>query len=148
MARDQVHHARLNDQLCFALYTASKAVSAAYRPLLRELDLTYPQYLTLLAIWEKDGQAVAELGEALGLDSGTLSPVLQRLERAGLVRRRRAEDDERVVRIHATAQGLEMESRVTPVRQAVESATGLDDAEFAALRARLHELTRTVSSRE
>jgi DNA-binding MarR family transcriptional regulator len=148
MARDQVHHARLNDQLCFALYTASKAVSAAYRPLLRELDLTYPQYLTMLAVWEKDGRAVAELGEALGLDSGTLSPVLQRLERAGLVQRRRAEDDERVVRIHVTPQGLKMESRVTPVREAVESATGLDDAEFAALRARLHELTRTVASGE
>jgi DNA-binding MarR family transcriptional regulator len=141
---ESLRHARLSDQLCFALYAASKAVSGAYRTLLKEVDLTYPQYLAMLAVWEQDGQTVAELGAGLSLDSGTLSPLLQRLERAGLIRRVRSDPDERIVRIHATSEGLAMEARVTPVRLAVESATGLDDVEFAALRAQLHSLTATI----
>jgi DNA-binding MarR family transcriptional regulator len=145
-AGDRPGHALLTEQLCFALYSASKAVSNAYRSLLRELDLTYPQYLTMLAIWEADGRTVAELGDVIGLDSGTLSPLLQRLERAGLIRRERADSDERVVRIRATENGLAMEARVTPVRRAVESSTGLDDREFARLRDQLNELTATITN--
>lgn len=139
-------HARLDDQLCFALYAASKAVSGAYRSLLKELGLTYPQYLAMLALWERDGQTVAEIGNALGLDSGTLSPLLQRIERNGLIRRERSATDERVVRVFVTDDGFEMEARVTPVRVAVESATGLDDAEFAELRKRLHQLSATIAA--
>lgn len=139
-------HARLDDQLCFALYAASKAVSGAYRMLLKELDLTYPQYLAMLAVWEHDGLTVAEVGAAVGLDSGTLSPLLQRLERLELVRRERSAEDERVVRIHLTARGAQMEERVTPVRVAVESATGLDDEQFRELRENLHRLTATVTA--
>lgn len=142
---DENTHARLDDQLCFALYAASKAVSGAYRTLLKELDLTYPQYLAMLAVWEQDGRTVAELGDSLSLDSGTLSPLLQRLERSGLIRRERSDRDERVVRIHATPDGLAMEARATPVRIAVESSTGLDDGAFAALREQLHTLTATVT---
>jgi DNA-binding MarR family transcriptional regulator len=147
MARsDEARPARLDDQLCFALYAASKAVSGAYRTLLKELGLTYPQYLVMLAVWEQDGRTVAELGRAVDLDSGTLSPLLQRLERAGLVRRDRADHDERVVRIQVTEAGAEMEQQVTPVRIAVESATGLGAAEFAELRSNLHRLRTTISS--
>lgn len=147
MASHGTRHAQLDDQLCFALYSASKSVSAAYRSLLKDLDLTYPQYLALLAAWSQDGQTVAELGHALSLDSGTLSPLLQRLERLGLIRRARDETDERLVRIQVTEAGFEMEARVTPVRVAVESATGLNDTEFAELRDRLHRLTATVNGR-
>jgi DNA-binding MarR family transcriptional regulator len=141
-------HARLDDQLCFALYAASKAVSGAYRALLKQLDLTYPQYLAMLAVWEKDGSTVAELGDALDLDSGTLSPLLQRLERAGLIRRARADIDERLVRVYATVEGLAMEARATPVRLAVESATGLNESEFVELREHLHRLRRTIAAQE
>jgi DNA-binding MarR family transcriptional regulator len=146
MPSTAIRHARLDDQLCFALYTASKAVSGAYRKMLRELDLTYPQYLAMLAVWEQDGRTVAELGDELSLDSGTLSPLLQRLEKAELIRKQRQDSDERVVRVYVTAKGIELESRVTPVRLAVESATGLGDAEFAEFRAQLHRLTATIEA--
>ena len=86
----------LDDQLCFALYRASRALTRAYAPLLAPLGVTYPQYLALLALWERDGLAVKELGERLALDSGTLTPLLKRLAALGLVRRARGGDDERV----------------------------------------------------
>src|SRR3989442_3417550 len=93
----------LDDQLCFALYAASRAVTAAYRPLLAELDLTYPQYLVMLVLWERGSGTVKELGDALELDYGTLSPLLKRLEAAGLVHRERRPEDERSVRVALTA---------------------------------------------
>ncbi len=139
-------HARVEDQLCFALYAASKAVSGVYRQLLAEFDLTYPQYLTMLAIWEQDGRTVAQIGQVVELDSGTLSPLLRRLERAGFIRRERSEPDERVLRIHATPSGRALEARVAPVRAAVEAGTGLSDAEFVQLREALHALRRSVAS--
>jgi DNA-binding MarR family transcriptional regulator len=139
-------HTRVDDQLCFALYAASKAVTGVYRQLLSEFDLTYPQYLTMLAVWEQDGRTVAEIGQAVELDSGTLSPLLRRLERAGFIRRERTDPDERVVRIHVTANGRELERRVTPVRAAVEAGTGLTQDECVDLRETLHRLRRCVAS--
>src|SRR3712207_7975977 len=86
----------LDDQLCFALYAASRAVAARYRPMLEELGLTYPQYLVMMLLWEQDNQTVGQLGARLALDSGTLSPLLKRLTAAGLVtRHRRVEDEDR-----------------------------------------------------
>src|ERR1700709_144835 len=85
----------VDEQLCFALYAASRAMTGCYRPLLAELGLTYPQYLVMLSLWERDGRTVGGLGEALQLESGTLSPLLRRLELNGLVRRRRRVDDQR-----------------------------------------------------
>jgi len=96
---------QLDSQLCFALYAASRAVTSAYRDALTELDLTYPQYLTLLALWENDGVTISALGARLQLDSGTLSPLLKRLDGAGLVERRRSSEDERRVTVHLTPQG-------------------------------------------
>ena len=90
---------RLDAQLCFALYAASRATTAAYREPLAELGLTYPQYLVLLVLWEEEGLSVKEIGQRLHLDSGTLTPVLKRLEEAGFVRRRRDAQDERQVRV-------------------------------------------------
>src|SRR5256885_12152698 len=89
---------RLDNQLCFALYSASLAMTKLYKPLLDELGLTYPQYLVMLALWEQDGLAVSGLGERLSLDSGTLTPLLKRLEAAGLISRLRDVEDERRVR--------------------------------------------------
>lgn len=136
--------ARVDDQLCFALYSASKALTAAYRQALSELGLTYPQYLTMLAVWESDGRTVAELGRAIELDSGTLSPLLRRLETAGLLRRERSRSDERVVRVFATPLGREMEPRAAAVRARVETVTGLSTEEFVQLRSMLHRLRNTI----
>nr|MDH4412881.1 MarR family transcriptional regulator [Rhizobium sp.] len=96
---------RLDKQLCFALYGAAHAFTRAYKPLLSPLGLTYPQYVVMMALWEEDDVAVKALGEKVGLDSGTLSPLLKRLEQVGYVSRRRDAADERQVFITLTAQG-------------------------------------------
>src|SRR5437868_466114 len=102
---------KLDLQLCFALYSTSLAMTKLYKPLLAPLGLTYPQYLALLVLWERDGLTVSELGERLFLDSGTLTPLLKRLESAGLISRLRAQDDERRVHITLTADGRQLKSR-------------------------------------
>jgi len=144
LARPATVPAKVDEQLCFALYAASKALTAAYRRGLAELSLTYPQYLTMLAVWERDGRSVADLGSAVDLDSGTLSPLLRRLEQAGLIRRVRSTHDERVVHIFVTDRGRELEPRAAAVRARVEAATGLSADEFVQLRSMLHRLRSTV----
>lgn len=139
---------RLDDQLCFALYAASRAVMGAYRAKLGELGLTYPQYLTMLAIWQADGSTVTELGRALDLDSGTLSPILQRLQRDGFIQKTRSGADERSVHIFSTGKGFELAGRVAPIREAVEASTGLTPSEFVALRRALHTLREQVKDFE
>ncbi|MEU9011315.1 MarR family transcriptional regulator [Streptomyces sp. NPDC048479] len=135
----------LDDQLCFALYAAQRAVTAVYRPLLDELGLTYPQYLTMLVLWERGEIPVKELGAALRLDYGTLSPLLKRLEAAGLVRRERSAADERSVRLVLTDQGEALRSRAERVPARLLLSTGLEAPEIARLRGELHELTRRVA---
>ena len=105
----------LDEQLCFALYAASRRMTAVYRPLLEALDLTYPQYLVMLVLWERDGLTVRELGERLQLDSGTLTPLLKRLEQAGLLGRRRRQSDEREVEITLTEAGHTLQERAAEV---------------------------------
>ncbi len=131
----------LDEQLCFALYAASRAVTAEYRPLLAEVDLTFPQYLVMLTLWEDEPASVGDIGERLHLDSGTLSPLLKRLEALGLVERRRRSDDERSVGITLTPRGRELRSVVACMPGKVAGATGLDPAALADLRHRLHALT-------
>jgi DNA-binding MarR family transcriptional regulator len=106
---------RLDNQLCFLFHRISRELTAAYRPLLADLGLTYPQYLVMLVLWEDDGLAVGEIGERLALDSGTLSPLLRRLEAAGLVHRVRDGADERRVTVHLTAAGRDLEARAADV---------------------------------
>jgi DNA-binding MarR family transcriptional regulator len=127
----------LDDQLCFALYAAQRAVTAAYRPLLDELGVTYPQYLVLLVLWERGETTVKELAGALRLDYGTVSPLLKRLEGAGLVRRERAAADERSVLVACTERAEELRERAARVPGALLSATGLDSEEVARLRQEL-----------
>jgi MarR family transcriptional regulator, organic hydroperoxide resistance regulator len=105
----------LDNQLCFALYSASLAMTKLYKPLLDELGLTYPQYLVMLVLWEGDGLMVSELGQRLSLDSGTLTPLLKRLESAGLVSRMRDAADERRVHVHLTAAGRRLKARAAKV---------------------------------
>lgn len=137
---------RLDDQLCFGLYSASRAVTGLYRTLLEDLDLTYPQYLVMLALWERDERLVKELGTALNLDSGTLSPLLKRLESAGLVRRRRRADDERSVDITLTEQGRAMRSRAEGIPDVVAEAMGLDPAELDTMLGAVCKLADSVNT--
>lgn len=131
----------LDDQLCFALYAASRSITGAYREGLGKLGLTYPQFVTLLALWECDGLGVKELGERLHLDSGTLSPLLKRLEALGLVERQRARDDERRVHIHLTKTGTELQQPVLQVQRDVAARVGLTPEEAALLRTLARRLT-------
>jgi DNA-binding MarR family transcriptional regulator len=134
----------LRRQVCFALHSAARAATALYRPLLDELGITYPQYLVLLVLWERDGRSVSELGEQLRLDSGTLSPLLRRLEAAGLVTRARAADDERVVRISLTAAGEALRERAETIPATLARATGLRRAELVDLHQTLTALTDSL----
>ena len=123
----------LDHQLCFALYSASLAMTKLYKPLLEELGLTYPQYLAMLALWERDGVSVSALGERLFLDSGTLTPLLKRLEAAGLIARVRAVEDERRVHISLTAEGRKLKARAARIPGCVLAASQCSVAEVQAL---------------
>ncbi|MEV5351964.1 MarR family transcriptional regulator [Streptomyces sp. NPDC093516] len=136
----------LDQQLCFALYAAQRAVTAAYRPLLDDLGLTYPQYLVLLVLWERGETSVKELAAALRLDYGTVSPLLKRLESAGLLRRARSVRDERSVRVALTGRGEELRERAARVPGALLAATGLDAAQVARLRAELGQLAERADA--
>jgi DNA-binding MarR family transcriptional regulator len=125
---------RLERQLCFALHATSRAVTQAYAPLLEPLGVTYPQYLVLLVLWEDDNVTVSGLGERLFLDSGTLTPLLKRLETQGIVARRRDEDDERVVRVALTRAGKKLRGKAEGIAGGVACALGVSAAEIAALR--------------
>jgi len=125
---------QLDEQLCFALYNASRALTRAYAPLLEPLGLTYPQYLVLLVLWERDGVPVKQIGERLALDSGTLTPLLKRLDHQGLVTRRRGEDDERVVRVHLTPTGRALRTRARKVPTELACRAGYDLASERAVR--------------
>ncbi|EHR70826.1 transcriptional regulator [Burkholderiales bacterium JOSHI_001] len=119
----------LDHQLCFALYAGSLAMTKAYKPLLEPLGITYPQYLVLLVLWEGDGLTVSQLGERLTLDSGTLTPLLKRLEQQGLVNRLRDAADERRVLLRLSPAGRALKKRALAVPQAIACATAcsLDD---------------------
>ncbi|MFV2110876.1 MarR family winged helix-turn-helix transcriptional regulator [Micromonospora sp. DT178] len=135
----------LRRQVCFALYAASRALTDVYRPVLDEFGLTYPQYLVLLVLWERDdAPTVSELGAALRLDSGTLSPLLKRLEGAGLVVRTRSARDERRVEVGLTGDGRALRDRMGEVPLRVARATGLTEAELVALRDTLTRVTETI----
>ena len=138
----------LDDQLCFALYAASRAVTARYRPMLDALGLTYPQYLVMMLLWEPDHQTVGQLGSRLALDSGTLSPLLKRLTAAGLVTRHRRVEDERSVSIARTEQGRALPEKAYRISEEMIGAIGFATAEFDELKDRLRLLIERVNSGE
>ncbi len=123
----------LEDQLCFALYRTSNALTRFYRPHLQALGLTYPQYLAMLALWEEDGITVKDLGTRLGLDSGTVTPLLKRLEGAGFIQRQRDTGDERRVFISLTAQGKALAEQAADLPETVACAMGLSSDEIQRL---------------
>lgn len=120
---------KLDNQLCFSIYAASRAITRAYRPLLEPHGLTYPQYLVLLILWEKDGQSVNEIGRRLYLDSGTLTPLLKRMEQAQFLERARSKDDERKVEIRLGPKGRELRNHALAIPEALIETSHLDELE-------------------
>ncbi|NNH68406.1 MarR family transcriptional regulator [Nocardia uniformis] len=136
----------LEQQVCFPLYEAMRAITAAYRPKLEALGLTYPQYLVMLALWERDDRTVGDLCAELALDSGTLSPLLKRLATAGLVERRRSVADERRVEISLTERGRGLYGSARDIPAQMAEATGLSVEELVALRETLRRVTRALNN--
>lgn len=135
---------RLDQQICFSLNAASRAFGGVYRMILKDLGLTYPQYLVMLVLWEHGELPVKRLGEHLRLDSGTLSPLLKRLEAAGLVLRERSTRDERSVQVRLTEEGGALRERAVSVPRRIAAATGADLEEIRELRDRLDRLTAAL----
>ncbi|MBX9832640.1 MAG: MarR family transcriptional regulator [Burkholderiaceae bacterium] len=138
---------RLDNQVCFALYSASLAMTKLYKPLLDRIGLTYPQYLVMLVLWEQDGLTVSELGERLFLDSGTLTPLLKRLEAQGHIVRLRDVQDERRVRITLTAEGRALRNQAEVIPQCVLQSSQCSLPELAALTGQLKNLRDKLNPR-
>ena len=136
----------LDNQLCFALYSASLAMTRLYKPLLAGLGLTYPQYLAMLVLWERDGLMVSELGERLGLDSGTLTPLLKRLEALDLVARIRAVEDERRVHITLTAAGRKLKTRARAIPACILNASQCSIPELVSLTQQVQALRQRLAA--
>ncbi|MFD6099993.1 MarR family winged helix-turn-helix transcriptional regulator [Nocardiopsis flavescens] len=146
MAETEGDPLALDNQLCFSLYAASRALTGLYRELLGDLGLTYPQYLVMLALWEHGTLSVKGLSRVLHLDSGTLSPLLRRLEGLGAVTRTRSTSDERVVEIGLTESGAAMRERALGIPERLACASGLPGGRVRELIATLDELTRSVET--
>ena len=138
----------LDRQLCFALYTASRAVVRAYAPLLEDAGLTYPQYVTMLVLWEDQDRprSIGELGERLQLDSGTLTPLLKRLASMGYLTRSRDAEDERRVLVTLTAEGLALRDRLAAVPESFLACLGMDVPDASALRDQLTDLAASLEA--
>ncbi|EPE99595.1 MarR family winged helix-turn-helix transcriptional regulator [Rhizobium grahamii] len=137
---------RLQNQLCFAVYSTAHAFTRAYKPILDKVGLTYPQYLVMLALWEKSAQAVKAIGEQLDLDSGTLSPLLKRLEQNGLIKRTRDSRDERQVIVSLTDKGLAMRSEIDTIMTAIGQAAGCTLEEMKTIRGLLRGLRSNLTA--
>ena len=135
-------HLLLDQQLCFALYAASRSMTGLYRPLLEPMGLTYPQYLVMLVLWEQDGLTVRELGQRLQLDSGTLTPLLKRLQLAGLVSRQRRSEDERVVDVSLTPSGHALREQANDIPACLAQRLELSLDQMQRLRDELKQLTQ------
>ncbi len=137
---------RLDQQLCFAAYSVSQAFNRVYKPGLDQIGLTYPQYLVLMVLWEHDDQVMKHIGERLHLDSGTLTPLLKRLEAAGIVRRQRDPQDERQVRIILTPRGHSLKEQAAKARHNVVCASGRSAQDIQMLRDELIRLRDSLNS--
>lgn len=129
------------NMICFSLYSAARATTQTYRRLLEPWSLTYPQYLVLAVLWTEGDQTIGSLGDAMQLDSGTLSPLVRRLERDGLVAKTRDADDERVVRVRLTDAGTALRAEIAPVRKKIAEIAGIDDRRHRELISELREIT-------
>lgn len=135
---------KLDNQLCFALYACSRSLTRLYRPLLNKLGITYPQYLVLMVLWENKQQSVTELGERLLLDSGTLTPLLKRMENSGLVERTRSREDERKVFVQLTDKGEELKKLAFAIPEQMFCQSGLTVEEFIRVKGDLEDLLKKI----
>ncbi|OAS21341.1 MarR family winged helix-turn-helix transcriptional regulator [Paenibacillus oryzisoli] len=137
---------KLENQLCFSLYASSRAITRMYRPLLEELGITYPQYLVLLVLWEQKESTVKELSEKLDLDSGTLTPMLKRMETQKLLVRNRSQEDERVVLIRITEAGLALYDQALCIPQTLFASSGLSQEEIVSFNEQLKRIITSVNA--
>ena len=137
----------LKSQLCFALYSATHTIVRFYTSKLAVVGLTYPQYLVLIVLWERDGISVKQVAETLDLDSGTLTPILKRLETSGFVQRKRNSKDGRIVKLFLTKEALGLKKRVARIQRLVACQTGLPDSEFVELRDKLNGLVKAMNTK-
>lgn len=144
---DSDEQLQLDNQLCFALYSASLQMTKAYKPLLKSIGLTYPQYLAMLVLWERDGLTVSEISTRLLTDPGSLTPLLKRLEAEGLLSRTRRRDDERVVELHLTAAGRALKDRARDFPACMLECTGQSPEALLALRDQLASLREALLQR-
>ncbi len=138
---------RLDDQLCFAMYAASNAIVRAYRPLLSEIGLTYPQYLVMMVLWERDDQSVSDIAERLLLPPHALSPLLDRMSRSGILTRQRDPHDGRVVRVRLTRAGTRLHDGASRVAASVACRTQLTTVATDAIRGQLQDFVRVMEQR-
>jgi len=134
--------------LCFTIYSASHAFTRVYQPLLKQIKLTYPQFIAMILLWEEDGQIISELGQKLFLQSNTLTPMLKRLETLGYVKRTRDSADERQVRIHLTETGRKLRLKASDIVREIRKATGLPDKQFKDLRTGVDALRKALESHD
>ncbi|MFV0418000.1 MAG: MarR family winged helix-turn-helix transcriptional regulator [Dysgonomonas sp.] len=139
---------KLNNQLCFPLYALSRQITNLYRPLLDRLGLTYPQYLVLMVLWENKSATVKQLGELLLLDSGTLTPLLKRMETNGLVIRRRSKEDERIVNILITDKGEQLEKTAELIPSTLKKQMEMTDMQLINLREQICNILLTIKNNE
>ena len=137
---------KLDKQLCFSVYVLHREIMQQYRTILEEIDLTYPQYITMMALWENDEQTVNQLGAKLFLDNGTLTPLLKRLEAKALLTRTRSKTDERVVKIKLTKQGLQLKEKANCIPMQIFEALKLDYTDMVQLKALAEKIVNNVGN--
>lgn len=136
---------KLENQLCFALYAATNAITRTYRGKLKEVGLTYPQYLVMMVLWENEGIPIKTIAARLQLDPATVTPLVQRLEEASLVMKVRDTGDDRIVNVYLRDEGKQIQSQVAAMQQSVACETGLTESQFVELRSSLHKLVETLN---
>ena len=138
----------LNNQLCFALYAATNSIIRYYRIYLNEIGITYTQYLVLLVLWESENSNIKEIAKILKLDSPTITPIVQKLEKMNLVKRQRSDKDERVVEVSLTKNGIDLETQVADIQNKVACKTLLNPKDFKELKNTLNQLADTMAAKE
>lgn len=139
---------KLENQLCFSVYAVSRAITKLYRPLLEELDITYPQYLVMLVLWENETLSLKDLGKKLYLDSGTLTPLLKRLESIGLVMRKRSLEDERLLNVSLTEKGFQLKEKAKNIPDCILKAINLDMENLIKTKAQMDSLLTSIMDSE
>lgn len=135
---------KLENQICFPLYVIAKEITGLYRPFLDELDITYPQYLVLMVLWESDGVTVSHIGEKVFLDSGTLTPLLKRLEGKGIIDRKRKKEDERVVEVFLTESGKQLQKKACEIPGKIQNKIGIETEDLIHLKETIQKILNKI----